>query len=217
MAHTGSRRVGRGLLLVALAAGALWSCTSFLLAGPARQHVASGRLLTRLYAEPSGDEKRLILSEDLEIGKEYPAKVLKLGRYGADLDIGADKGAFLHVRNAANEKTADVSDIMKIGDTINVKILRVKDKEVEVAIRDLPEFTMRPLSDFKEGDELTGTVVSSTNRASFIDIGAMVQGYLSINNANSGESGWRDMFKPGNEVKVKIQRVTNSRITLTQL
>lgn len=77
----------------------------------------------------------------------------------------------------------------------------------EVTMRfSLPLFEKRLLPDYKEGDVLEGQVTSTTKRGVFLDIGAVVDGYL----PESPES-----YSKGQMVKVAIKMIEVPRTQIT--
>ena len=62
-----------------------------------------------------------------------------LASYGAFVDIGAATDALLHVSHLSNEFVSNVEDIVKQGDTVNVRIVSVDAAKSQVAISMLSE------------------------------------------------------------------------------
>lgn len=62
---------------------------------------------------------------DLQVGEVVEGAVTRILPYGAFIDIGVGRDALLHVREMSNGFVAKPEDVVKIGDTVNVRILEV--------------------------------------------------------------------------------------------
>jgi polyribonucleotide nucleotidyltransferase len=62
-----------------------------------------------------------------EVGKIYNGKVKKIMDFGAFVEILPGKEGLLHISQIALERVAKVDDVLKVGDMIEVKLLRVED------------------------------------------------------------------------------------------
>ncbi len=65
------------------------------------------------------------LTEDPEVGKIYTGKVVKLMEFGAFVNILPGKDGLVHVSQLADERVAKVEDVVKVGDTVKVKLVDV--------------------------------------------------------------------------------------------
>ncbi|CAE8613446.1 unnamed protein product [Polarella glacialis] len=181
-----------------------------------------GRLhVARLASDGAGEQQVANADNHFEFGKAYPATVISFAKYGVALDLGADRPGWMHISKISDERVERIESVLSIGDEVSVWILEVKPSEVEVTMRKLPIFSKRPLSAFKVGEIVEGTVTGTTGRAVFLDVGAVVDGYLAVNNVkkagDSGDGNWRDMFKKGTSVKAKVQGVSNNKLSLIGL
>mmetsp|Transcript_20362 Transcript_20362/g.44933 ORF Transcript_20362/g.44933 Transcript_20362/m.44933 type:complete len:231 (-) Transcript_20362:25-717(-) len=157
-------------------------------------------------------------SFDLVVGKYYHATVLKFYRNATSLALGVEKPGYLHVSKMKpkEEFVVNASDILNLKDVIPVRILKIKQKEVEVVMPEAeaeqPEFQKRPLWEYKDGEEVDGTVAALRQRAVFVDVGAMVDAYFP-------EENWGAMkgkMEVGQKLKFRIEKVTGCRMTLTE-
>jgi ribosomal protein S1 len=62
---------------------------------------------------------------ELQEGKVYPGKVTRIEQYGAFVDVGAERPGLLHVREMSSGYVDHPSELVSIGDEIDVRILRV--------------------------------------------------------------------------------------------
>lgn len=80
--------------------------------------------------EGSEQAKRRIedITADVEVGRIYEGTVLKLLDFGAIVSILPGKDGLLHISQIANERVENVTDYLKEGQAINVKVLEADDK-----------------------------------------------------------------------------------------
>ena len=63
--------------------------------------------------------------EEPEIGKIYEGKVVKLMDFGAFVNFMGSKDGLVHISQLKNERVEKVSDVVKEGDVVNVKVLDI--------------------------------------------------------------------------------------------
>lgn len=71
---------------------------------------------------------------ELEIGSMVTGKVKAIMAYGAFVDIGASTDALLHVSRLSDEFVSNVGDIVKEGETVEVRIVSVDEEKGQVGI-----------------------------------------------------------------------------------
>jgi len=62
---------------------------------------------------------------EAEVGKAYKGRVVKIAEFGAFVEILPNTQGLLHISEIANERIRSVSDVLKEGDVIDVKVLEV--------------------------------------------------------------------------------------------
>ena len=84
-------------------------------------HVAS--------ADPKATKEALRMIHDIcaeaELGKTYSGRVVKIAEFGAFVEILPNTQGLLHISEIAHDRIRSVSDVLKEGDTIDVKVLEV--------------------------------------------------------------------------------------------
>ena len=63
--------------------------------------------------------------EEPEIGKIYEGKVVKLMDFGAFVNFMGSRDGLVHISQLKNERVEKVSDVVKEGDTVKVKVLDI--------------------------------------------------------------------------------------------
>ncbi|MDO0982358.1 polyribonucleotide nucleotidyltransferase [Staphylococcus hominis] len=71
------------------------------------------------------------ITREAEVGQIYHAKVKRIEKYGAFVELFPGKDALLHISQISKDRINKVEDVLKIGDTIEVKITEI-DKQGRV-------------------------------------------------------------------------------------
>ncbi len=81
-------------------------------------------------AEMNEKAKMIILSiaEDVEVGDVYDGKVIRIMAFGAFVDLGGGKEGMIHISKLSNKRVEKVEDVVKIGDTVEVEVIKVDEK-----------------------------------------------------------------------------------------
>ncbi|MEJ5308682.1 MAG: S1 RNA-binding domain-containing protein [Anaerolineae bacterium] len=69
--------------------------------------------------------------DELAEGQIRTGKVIRLERYGAFVDLGAERPGLLHVREMG-QFVRNPADVVKVGDTIEVKILKLDRRKRQI-------------------------------------------------------------------------------------
>lgn len=65
------------------------------------------------------------LTREAEVGQIYDAKVKRIEKYGAFVELFHGKDALVHISQIANERINKVEDVLSIGDTFKVKVTEI--------------------------------------------------------------------------------------------
>lgn len=68
---------------------------------------------------------------EAEVGQVYDAKVKRIEKFGAFVELFPGKDALVHISQIANERINKVEDVLKVGDTLKVKVTEI-DKQGRV-------------------------------------------------------------------------------------
>ena len=81
-------------------------------------------------SEMAEKAKQIILNiaEDLEVGKIYSGKVVKIMNFGAFVEIAPGKDGMIHISKLSNKRVEKVEDVVKVGDEVEVEVLKIDDK-----------------------------------------------------------------------------------------
>ncbi len=81
-------------------------------------------------SEMNEKAKKIILSiaEDVEVGDVYDGKVVRIMNFGAFVDLGGGKEGMIHISKLSNKRVEKVEDVVKIGDEVEVEVIKVDEK-----------------------------------------------------------------------------------------
>ena len=78
------------------------------------------------------------MSDGVEIGKVYTAKVKKIMEYGAFVNILPGKDGLVHISQISNERVNNGRDEMAEGDDVQVKVLDIDGQgRVKLTMKDV--------------------------------------------------------------------------------
>ncbi len=74
---------------------------------------------------------------ELKSGQTHTGRVTKLEKFGAFVDIGAERPGLVHISELATYRVEDVSEIVKVGDEVTVRVLAVdsRKKQIKLSIK----------------------------------------------------------------------------------
>ena len=74
--------------------------------------------------------KKIILGivEDVEVGDVYDAKVVRIMNFGAFVEFGGNKEGMIHISKLSNKRVEKVEDVVKIGDEVEVEVIKIDEK-----------------------------------------------------------------------------------------
>ena len=87
-------------------------------------------------ADKSQRAKEIILSiaEDVEIGKIYTGKVVRILNFGAFVEIGVNKEGMIHISKLSSKRVEKVEDVVNIGDSVEVEVIKVVDGKIDLKL-----------------------------------------------------------------------------------
>ncbi|MGN0961876.1 MAG: polyribonucleotide nucleotidyltransferase [Christensenellales bacterium] len=87
-------------------------------------------------AEKSERAKQIILSiaEDVQVGKIYTGKVVRILNFGAFVEIGYNKEGMIHISKLSSKRVEKVEDVVNIGDMVEVECIKVNDGKIDLKL-----------------------------------------------------------------------------------
>ncbi len=93
-------------------------------------------------------------------GQVYTGKVVRLEKFGAFVDIGAERPGLVHVSELTNGYVSDPSDVVSVGDELQVKVIGVnrRKKQIDLSVRALEASTDVAQYDDEDDEEMPTTM-----------------------------------------------------------
>ncbi|MCH2058472.1 MAG: 30S ribosomal protein S1 [Thalassotalea sp.] len=136
----------------------------------------------RAVIESESSVERDELLESLQEGQEVKGIVKNLTDYGAFVDLGGIDG-LLHITDMAWKRVKHPSEIVNVGDEIQVKVLKF-DRErtrVSLGMKQLGEDPWVAIANrYPEGSKLSGRVTNLTDYGCFVEIQEGVEGLVHV-------------------------------------
>lgn len=162
------------------------------------------------------EETKAKLSEEfwgsIEIGKEYTGTVKSLTKFGAFVDLGAVDG-LIHISELSWKKIQDPSEVLSIGDVVNVRILNFdpESKKLSLGYRrpeDNPWYDID--RKYQSGDIVAGSVIRIVPFGAFVELEPGVEGLVHISQISSVRIGRaEEVLHTGMNVEMKILEVNS--------
>jgi small subunit ribosomal protein S1 len=124
------------------------------------------------------------LLEELEVGQMRTATITSIQQYGAFADLGGVDG-LIHIGDLTHERVKDAGDVVKVGDVVEVRVLRIdrSAKPVKISLgrkQTLADPAIAALDSIVEGSEVTGTVTRLTDFGAFVQLSPGVEGLIHV-------------------------------------
>jgi small subunit ribosomal protein S1 len=157
----------------------------------------------RAVVENEYSAEREQLLESIEEGKVIKGVVKNLTDYGAFLDLGGIDG-LLHITDMAWKRVRHPSEIVEVGDEIDVVVLKYDKEKTRVSLG-LKQLGQDPWAEiarrYPEGSRLFGKVSNITDYGCFVEIEDGVEGLVHVS-----EMDWTNKnVSPGNVVTLGDQ------------
>lgn len=90
--------------------------------------------------------------EEMRINDVVSGEVVRLENFGAFVNIGAERPGLIHVSELANEFVSSPEDVVKVGDTVEARIINVdaRKKQVDLSLRAMEEPVVEEEDDSEE-------------------------------------------------------------------
>ena len=146
----------------------------------------------RMVLEEEREEMRSELLKDIEVGQVRKGTVKNITDFGVFIDLGGVDG-LLHITDMSWGRIRHPSEMVSLGETIDVKILDFDEKTSRISLG-LKQLTPYPWENIGEkypvGEKVTGRVVSITDYGAFVELEKGVEGLIHIS-----EMSWTQHIK----------------------
>jgi len=171
-----------------------------------RRIVGSARLLI----EEEKNRKSEAFWNEVEEGKEYTGTVKSLTKFGAFVDLGGVDG-LIHVSELSWKKIDDPSEVLKVGDTVTVRVIGVDREKKKVSLgyrkaEDNPWYNIE--EKYHVGDVVTGIIKRMVPFGAFVELEDGVEGLVHISQISNVRINKPDeVLSLGQKVDMKVIEV----------
>ena len=172
----------------------------------------------KVYSDDKEDTKK-DLFETVEIGQVVKGEVVRITDFGAFVDIGG-VDALLPLSQISWRWVDHPSDILKVGDIINVEVIVVDhDKQrISLSLKNLEKDPWAEAKDkINDGDKLEGTITRIKHFGAFVEVFPGVEALLPNNELIEYQNQKNVILKAGDKIQTTILKFNpdDRRISLS--
>ncbi len=159
----------------------------------------------KVYAEDKDDNKKDLFSS-LEVGQIVKGEVVRITDFGAFIDIGG-VDALLPLSQISWRWVDHPSDILKVGDVVNVEIIVIdNDKQrISLSLKNLEKDPWLEAKDkINDGDKLEGTITRIKHFGAFVEVFPGVEALLPNNELTEYQNQHNTVLKVGDKIQTTI-------------
>ncbi|HRX83799.1 MAG TPA: S1 RNA-binding domain-containing protein [Phycisphaerae bacterium] len=178
-----------------------------------------GKSLTvsrRKVQEKERESKREELLDELEVGQVRKGVIGNLAEFGAFVDLGGVDG-LIHISDLSHKQIKEPSEVVKTGDVVEVKVLKIQDskgkKRISLGLKQTQPDPWTGVEDrFPVGSQQRARVVRLADFGAFAELEEGIEGLIPIS-----EMSWSRINRPkevvdvGQMVDVSVIRVEPQR------
>src|SRR5215831_6294759 len=145
---------------------------------------------------------------EIKEGETVQGTVRSIMEYGAFVDIGG-VDALLHVGDISWARINKPSDVLKVGDRVEARVLKVDPAKKRISLG-MKQLTPHPwdlaAEKYKVGERVTGSVTRVTDFGAFVELEKGVEGLVHLSEMSWSKKVRKpaDVVKPGDQVEVVI-------------
>jgi small subunit ribosomal protein S1 len=155
---------------------------------------------------------RLLL--ELQSGQIRPGTVTSVCDFGAFVDIGGADG-LIHLSELSWKRVSHPSEVLKVGDRVNVYVLSVDQHERKIALslkRTQPEPWETITDQYQLGQLVKGTITQITTFGAFARLEDGIEGLIHVSELAEGRVAHpRNVVKEGEQLELKVIRIDPAR------
>jgi len=163
----------------------------------------------RALLEEEEQERAEELRKEIVAGAVLTGRVASVREYGAFVDLGAGIQGLLHVSEMGWSRVANPSDLVKPGDEITVKVLRVdaENRKISLGLKQLQDDPWSSVaSEYATGRIVTGRVTRHAEFGAFVELAPGVEAlaHASTFPPSPATGGWKASVPIGSSASYEI-------------
>lgn len=125
--------------------------------------------------------------EKLAVGDVVKGVVTGVVDFGAFVNVDGIEG-LVHISEISWERVSNPADYVKVGDTVEAKIIAIDKDRLSLSIKQLTEDPwMKEVDKFKKGDKVEGTITRITPFGAFVQISPAVEALVHVSELGDGD------------------------------
>lgn len=171
---------------------------------------------------------RILLSA-LEVGSKHKGTVVSIAPFGAFVDIAAERDGLVHISRISQERVEDVGEILSVGQEIDVWVSQVDGDRLGLSMLESrfggpgsrEPVDVKPFQNYSPDQWIDATVLRFAPYGVFASVkspdgSSEATGMIHISQIRDGfVHNAADEVEVGQEVKVRVLRVTDGKISLS--
>ncbi len=169
----------------------------------------------RAVLEETRAEQKTELLGNMEEGSEHDGTVKNITNYGAFIDLGGIDG-LLHITDISWRRINNPAEVLKIGQTVRVKIIRFnKDTQrVSLGMKQLKKDPWEVVEDrYIIGSKVKGQVTNITDYGAFVELESGIEGLVHISEMNwtKKNANPSKIFSTSEEIEVMVLEIDKEK------
>lgn len=160
------------------------------------------------------EESAAAFAEDHKQGEIIKGIVTRIEKFGAFVEVAAGLEGLVHVSELSWSRINDPNEAVKIGDSLQVKILKIEDLngqlKISLSVKQASETPWTSADQqLKIGDVVTGTVTQCLKFGAFVQVLPGIEGLIPLSEMSYTKRVLRsdELIKPGDQVRVLVKDV----------
>lgn len=151
--------------------------------------------------------------EAIKIDDVVEGTVKRITEYGAFVSLGEYTEGLVHISEVSHLRVNKVEDFLEVGQTVTVKVIKIKGRRISLSIRALQEtpwdlFTQQ----YKVGDQVTGKIVRKMQYGMLVEIAPEIVGLLNrFDYSWNPDENLAGTVEVGQEIELKITSINKSK------
>ncbi len=166
--------------------------------------------------EAEREAMREELMDKIEVGRQVAAKITSIQPFGAFADIGGVDG-LIHISDLSYDRVKDPSEVVKVGDEVQVKILKIDTNHDPPRIglgmkQTMADPYVEQAQSLEVGGTVSGKVTKIAQFGAFVELAPGVEGLVHVSElAHERVNRVNQVVKEGEIVKVKILDIDQAK------
>jgi small subunit ribosomal protein S1 len=142
-----------------------------------------------------------------EVGAELDGVVARLAAFGAFVDLPGGATGLLHAKEMSHGRDTQPADIVRVGETLKVKVLSVEGERVALTRKPFLSDPWAGLTDrYSVGQRVSGKVIGFSEAGAFVEVEAGLEAFIHVSELRWGASPKhpKDALRAGESVQAEV-------------